>query len=117
MLKPELPLTVTEWDEWGNPFHDPEVYGYMASYSPYENVEAKDYPDILAVTSLNDTRVLYVEPAKWIAQLRARATGGKFLLKTEMSAGHGGVSGRYSRWRQTAFEYAWTVHRASGRTA
>lgn len=117
MLMPELPLTVTEWDEWGNPFHDPEVYGYMASYSPYENVEAKDYPDILAVTSLNDTRVLYVEPAKWIAQLRARATGGKFLLKTEMSAGHGGVSGRYSRWRQTAFEYAWTVHRASGRTA
>lgn len=116
MLKPELPLTITEWDEWGDPFHDPEVYDYMASYAPYENVEAKNYPDILAVTSLNDTRVLYVEPAKWIAKLRATATGGEFLLKTEMSAGHGGVSGRYSKWRQTAFEYAWTVHKAAGVT-
>ncbi len=112
MLKPELPLTVTEWDEWGDPFHDPEVYDYMASYAPYENVEAKDYPDILAITSLNDTRVLYVEPAKWIARLRATATGGEFLLKTEMSAGHGGVSGRFARWQQTAFEYAWTLHTA-----
>ncbi|MHA2789794.1 S9 family peptidase [Corynebacterium sp. S7] len=109
ILMPELPLTVTEWDEWGDPYHDPEVYDYMASYAPYENIEAKQYPDILAVTSLNDTRVLYVEPAKWIAQLRATATGGEFLLKCEMSAGHGGVSGRYDRWRQTAFEYAWTL--------
>ncbi len=113
MLKPELPLTVTEWDEWGNPYSDAEVYDYMASYAPYENVTAQDYPDILAITSLNDTRVLYVEPAKWIAALRATATGGEFLLKTEMSAGHGGVSGRYARWRQTAFEYAWTL-RAAG---
>ena len=113
MLMPELPLTVTEWDEWGDPLHDPEVYRYMASYAPYENVEPKDYPDILAVTSLNDTRVLYVEPAKWIARLRATARG-NFLLKTEMSAGHGGVSGRYARWRQTAFEYAWIVHEATG---
>ncbi|GAB2518416.1 Protease 2 [Corynebacterium atrinae] len=112
MLKPELPLTVTEWDEWGNPFHDRDVYEYMASYAPYENIEVKNYPDILAVTSINDTRVLYVEPAKWIAKLRATATGGQFLLKTEMSAGHGGVSGRYDRWRQTAFEYAWTVRTA-----
>lgn len=110
ILMPELPLTVTEWDEWGDPYHDPEVYDYMASYAPYENIEAKDYPNILAVTSLNDTRVLYVEPAKWIAQLRATATSGEFLLKCEMSAGHGGVSGRYDRWRQTAFEYAWTLH-------
>ncbi|WIM70558.1 S9 family peptidase [Corynebacterium suedekumii] len=114
MLKPELPLTVTEWDEWGDPFHDPAVYEYMASYAPYENVEAKDYPDILAVTSINDTRVLYVEPAKWIARLREVATGGEFLLKTEMSAGHGGVSGRYARWHQTAFEYAWTIHTSGG---
>lgn len=114
MLMPELPLTVTEWDEWGDPFHDPEVYDYMASYSAYENVSAQDYPDILAVTSLNDTRVLYVEPAKWIAALRATATGGQFLLKTEMSAGHGGVSGRYKGWRQTAFEYAWTLNKAAG---
>ena len=114
MLMPELPLTVTEWDEWGNPYEDPEVYDYMASYSGYENVAAQDYPDILAVTSLNDTRVLYVEPAKWIAALRDKATSGQFLLKTEMSAGHGGVSGRYSKWRQTAFEYAWTVDKATG---
>ncbi|QGU05495.1 S9 family peptidase [Corynebacterium comes] len=112
MLKPELPLTVTEWDEWGDPFHDPEVYDYMASYAPYENVEAKAYPDIIAITSLNDTRVLYVEPAKWIAKLRETATAGEFLLKTEMTAGHGGVSGRYARWRQTAFEYAWTLRTA-----
>ncbi|MEJ4098969.1 S9 family peptidase [Corynebacterium mastitidis] len=117
MLMPELPLTMGEWEEWGDPLHDPQVYDYMASYAPYENVEAKDYPDILAVTSLNDTRVLYVEPAKWIARLRATATGGEFLLKTEMSAGHGGVSGRYARWKQTAFEYAWAVHKATGRTA
>ncbi|WP_295624306.1 S9 family peptidase [uncultured Corynebacterium sp.] len=117
MLMPELPLTVVEWDEWGDPFHDPEVYDYMASYAPYENVEAKRYPPILAVTSLNDTRVLYVEPAKWIAKLREVAGGvdgsGPFLLKTEMSAGHGGVSGRYAKWRETAFQYAWLL-RAAG---
>lgn len=109
ILKPELPLTVGEWEEWGDPYHDPEVYDYMATYAPYENIQARDYPNILAVTSINDTRVLYVEPAKWIAKLRATATGGEFLLKTEMAAGHGGVSGRYAKWRQTAFEYAWTL--------
>lgn len=114
ILKPELPLTVGEWEEWGDPFHDPEVYDYMATYAPYENVSAQHYPDILAVTSLNDTRVLYVEPAKWIAKLRQVATGGEFLLKTEMAAGHGGVSGRYARWHQTAFEYAWTINKAIG---
>ncbi|HJG65537.1 MAG TPA: S9 family peptidase, partial [Corynebacterium stationis] len=114
ILKPELPLTVGEWEEWGDPYHDPEVYDYMATYAPYENVAAQDYPDILAVTSLNDTRVLYVEPAKWIAKLRQVATGGEFLLKTEMTAGHGGVSGRYARWHQTAFEYAWTINKATG---
>ncbi|PMC65043.1 oligopeptidase B [Corynebacterium tuscaniense] len=112
ILKPELPLTVGEWEEWGDPYHDPEVYDYMAGYAPYENVEAKNYPNILAVTSINDTRVLYVEPAKWIAKLRATATGGQFLLKTEMAAGHGGVSGRYAKWKQTAFEYAWTLNTA-----
>ncbi|AWB82598.1 oligopeptidase B [Corynebacterium yudongzhengii] len=114
MLMPELPLTVPEWDEWGDPYHDPEVYDYMASYAAYDNVVAQDYPDILAVTSLNDTRVLYVEPAKWLAKLREFATGGEILLQTEMSAGHGGVSGRYDKWRQTAFEYAWLVHKATG---
>ncbi|AMO89557.1 prolyl oligopeptidase family protein [Corynebacterium simulans] len=114
ILKPELPLTVIEWEEWGDPYHDPEVYDYMKSYAPYENVTAQNYPDILAITSLNDTRVLYVEPAKWIAKLRDTAAGGQFLLKTEMVAGHGGVSGRYDKWRQNAFEYAWTINKATG---
>ncbi|MEX3504544.1 S9 family peptidase [Corynebacterium sp. LK2510] len=112
ILKPELPLTVPEWEEWGDPYHDSQVYDYMATYSPYENVTEKNYPNILAVTSLNDTRVLYVEPAKWVAKLREKATGGEILLKTEMQAGHGGVSGRYDRWKQTAFEYAWTLTRS-----
>ena len=116
ILMPQLPLTVTEWDEWGDPYHDPQVYEYMATYAPYENVEAKDYPNILATTSLNDTRVLYVEPAKWIAKLRDTATAGQFLLKTEMVAGHGGVSGRYESWRQTGFEYAWLIHQITGLT-
>lgn len=112
MLMPELPLTVIEWDEWGDPLHDPAIYDLMASYSPYENVTAQQYPAILATTSLNDTRVLYVEPAKWVARLRAVAgpvTEHEILLKTEMNAGHGGVSGRYARWQQTAFELAWML--------
>ena len=109
ILMPELPLTVTEWEEWGNPLEDAAVYDYMAGYAPYENVEAKNYPNILATTSINDTRVLYVEPAKWVAKLREVATGGEFLLKTEMAAGHGGVSGRYESWRQAAFERAWIL--------
>ncbi|WP_068155253.1 S9 family peptidase [Rhodococcus phenolicus] len=110
ILDPSLPLTVIEWDEWGNPLDNPEVYEYMRSYSPYENVEAKDYPAILAITSINDTRVLYVEPAKWVAKLRATKTGdAPLLLKTEMSAGHGGVSGRYEKWREVAFEFAWVL--------
>lgn len=108
ILDPSLPLTVIEWDEWGDPLHDAEVYAYMKSYSPYENVrEGVRYPRILATTSLNDTRVLYVEPAKWVARLRE--VGAPALLRTEMSAGHGGVSGRYERWRETAFEYAWIL--------
>ena len=113
ILNPELPLTVIEWEEWGDPLHDPEVYAYMKSYTPYENVEAKRYPPILAETSLNDTRVLYVEPAKWVARLRATAANGDdVLLKTEMTAGHGGVSGRYNAWRDRAFSYAWVLERA-----
>ena len=110
ILDPSLPLTVIEWEEWGNPLDDPDVYEYMKSYSPYENVEAKDYPAILAVTSINDTRVLYVEPAKWVARLRATRIGDNpLLLKTEMGAGHGGPSGRYNAWRERAFSYAWVV--------
>ncbi len=110
ILDPSLPLTVVEWEEWGNPLEDPDVYAYMKSYSPYENVEHKTYPSILAETSLHDTRVLYVEPAKWIAKLRATAAEPQdFLLKTEMAAGHGGVSGRYNAWRDRAFSYAWVL--------
>ena len=116
ILDPSLPLTVIEWDEWGNPLASKEVYDYMKSYSPYENVEAKDYPSILAITSINDTRVLYVEPAKWVAALRATKTGDSdLLLKTEMSAGHGGVSGRYEKWKEAAFEYAWIVSASGAR--
>jgi len=106
ILDPSLPLTVIEWDEWGDPLHSPAVYAYMQSYSPYENVRADAaYPRILAVTSLNDTRVLYVEPAKWVAALRE--AGADALLKCEMVAGHGGVSGRYNAWRERAYELAW----------
>lgn len=113
ILDPSLPLTVTEWDEWGNPLADEAVYRYMKSYSPYENVDAKDYPAILAMTSLNDTRVYYVEPAKWVAALRHTKTDDRpVLLKTQMSAGHGGISGRYERWRETAFQYAWLLDTA-----
>ena len=110
ILDPSLPLTVTEWDEWGNPLEDSDVYFYMKSYSPYENIEAKDYPAILAMTSLNDTRVFYVEPAKWVAALRHTKTDPHpVLLRTQMAAGHGGISGRYERWRETAFQYAWLL--------
>lgn len=110
ILDPSLPLTVTEWEEWGNPLAEAEVYHYMKSYSPYENVRATGYPPILAITSLNDTRVFYVEPAKWVAKLRATATGSApILLKTEMDAGHGGRSGRYDAWRELAFTLAWQL--------
>jgi oligopeptidase B len=112
MLDATLPLTVTEYDEWGNPEADPAVYDYMAGYAPYDNVAATDYPPILAETSLNDTRVLYVEPAKWVAKLRATAVGRRdVLLRTEMSAGHGGVSGRYKSWHDRAFSLAWILDR------
>ncbi|WP_097327885.1 S9 family peptidase [Paractinoplanes atraurantiacus] len=109
ILDPSLPLTVTEWEEWGNPIESADVYSYMKSYSPYENVAKLAYPKILAMTSLNDTRVLYHEPAKWIARLRATAPDGDYLLKTEMGAGHGGPSGRYDAWKEEAFVNAWTL--------
>lgn len=110
ILDPSLPLTVTEWDEWGNPLEDRDVYFYMKSYSPYENVEAKEYPAILAMTSLNDTRVFYVEPAKWVAALRhTKIDPNPVLLRTQMAAGHGGTSGRYERWKEAAFQYAWLL--------
>ncbi|MBT2234588.1 S9 family peptidase [Nonomuraea sp. NEAU-A123] len=113
ILDPSLPLTVIEWDEWGDPLHNPDVYAYMKSYTPYENVDGRPYPPILAITSLNDTRVMYHEPAKWIARLRATANGGPFLLKTEMGAGHGGRSGRYDAWREEAFALSWIIERGT----
>jgi oligopeptidase B len=109
ILDPSLPLTVSEWDEWGDPLHDPEVYAYMKTYSPYENVTDRPYPPILATTSLNDTRVLYSEPAKWVARLRVHAPNVPVLLKTEMGAGHAGPSGRYDSWRDEAFTLAWLL--------
>jgi len=113
ILDPSLPLTVTEWEEWGDPLHDAEVYRYMKSYTPYENVAPVEYPAIFAITSLNDTRVSYHEPAKWIARLRATARGGPFLLKTEMVAGHGGRSGRYDAWEEEALVLAWIIATAT----
>lgn len=108
VLDPSLPLTVIEWDEWGDPLHDPAAYAYMKSYSPYENVrDGVAYPRILAATSLHDTRVLFVEPAKWVARLRD--AGADALLKVELPAGHGGVSGRYNAWRERAYELAWML--------
>jgi oligopeptidase B len=109
ILDPSLPLTVTEWEEWGNPVEDAEVYAYMKSYSPYENVDAGRRPAILALTSLNDTRVLFHEPAKWVARLRAVSPDTPVLLRTEMHGGHGGPSGKYNTWREEAFVLAWLL--------
>jgi len=114
ILDPSLPLTVGEWEEWGDPLHDPDVYAYMKSYTPYENVAPVAYPAIFALTSLNDTRVYYHEPAKWMARLRTTAHGGPFLLKTEMEAGHAGRSGRYDAWDEEALVLAWIVATATG---
>ncbi len=112
MLDSSLPLTVPEYEEWGDPESDPVAYARLLGYAPYDNVAAVDYPPILAETSLNDTRVLYVEPAKWVARLRATAVGRRdFLLRTEMVAGHAGVSGRYKSWHDRAFSLAWMLDR------
>lgn len=113
ILRPDLPLTVGEWEEWGNPLEDPEVYAVMKAYTPYENVAAQAYPAILATTSLNDTRVFFTEAAKWVARLRATVTNDSatrpILLRTEMAAGHGGRSGRYAAWEQVAWEWAFVL--------
>ncbi|GAB3996642.1 S9 family peptidase [Glycomyces albus] len=111
ILDPTMPLTVIEWEEWGNPLESAEVYEYMKSYSPYENVTDVRYPSILAVTSLNDTRVGFHEPAKWVAALRRSSPESDVMLKTEMEAGHGGRSGRYDAWEEEAFNLAWVLDR------
>jgi len=112
MLDESIPLTTSEYDEWGNP-NEKEYYDYMLSYSPYDNVAAKDYPNLLVLTSLHDSQVQYWEPAKWVAKLRTMKTDGNhLLLRTKMEAGHGGVSGRYKRYRETAFQYAFLLNLA-----
>jgi oligopeptidase B len=104
-----IPLTTFEYDEWGNPA-DQEYYDYMYSYSPYDQVSAQDYPAMLVTTGLHDSQVQYWEPAKWVARLRQRKTNDlPLLLKTEMHAGHGGASGRFRRYKEVAFEYAFLL--------
>lgn len=110
MCDPSLPLTVTEWDEWGDPLHDPAAYDRMLAYSPYDNVAdepypAMPYPAMYITGGINDPRVGFWEPAKWVAKLRSRGAGTgdrPLVLRTEMGAGHGGVSGRYDAWRDEA---------------
>ncbi|MGB4075020.1 S9 family peptidase [Pseudomonas sp.] len=109
MQNPDLPLTVTEYDEWGDP-NQPEVFERIKGYAPYENVQAQAYPAILAVAGYNDSRVQYWEAAKWVAKLRAQKTDSNLLLlKTELDAGHGGMSGRYQALKDAALEYAFIL--------
>ena len=112
MLDDSIPLTTGEYDEWGNP-HERAAFDDILAYSPYDNVTAKDYPALLVLAGLHDSQVQYWEPAKWVAKLRAVKTDtNRLLLKTNMDAGHGGVSGRYRRYRETALQYAFLLERA-----
>lgn len=107
MLDESIPLTTGEYDEWGNP-NDEAFYYYIKSYSPYDNVEAKAYPNMLVTTGLHDSQVQYWEPAKWVALLRDLKTDdNQLLLHTNMETGHSGASGRFKRHKETAMEYAW----------
>ena len=109
MSDPTIPLTTGEYDQWGNP-EDEQYYRYMKTYSPYDNVKPQRYPNMLVTTGINDPRVAYWEPAKWVARLRAMKTDQNLLLlKTELGAGHGGPSGRYEKFRETAFNYAFLL--------
>lgn len=109
MLDDSIPLTTGEYDEWGNP-HEEEYYHYMKSYSPYDNIKATDYPNMLITTGLHDSQVQYWEPAKWTAKLREMKTDDNLLLlKTDMSAGHGGASGRFESLKEDALEYAFIL--------
>ena len=121
ILDPTLPLTVTEWDEWGDPLHDAETYRYMKTYTPYENAPAPGeggarwpdgtpvtaFPKIFVTTSMNDSRVMVVEPLKWVARLQA--AGLDAIIKIEAEAGHGGTSGRYAQWKEICYENAWVL--------
>jgi len=110
MLDDTLPLTPPEWPEWGNPIDSEEEYSWIAAYSPYDNVGAKAYPPLLAISGLTDPRVTYWEPTKWVAKLREYSTGdAPILLKTNMAAGHGGKSGRFQRLEEIAFEYSFAI--------
>jgi len=110
MLDDSLPLTPPEWPEWGNPIESEKDFRTILSYSPYDNVTAKNYPAILAMGGLTDPRVTYWEPAKWIARLRATmGGGGPVLLRTNMGAGHGGASGRFNRLDEVAIVYAFAL--------
>ncbi len=110
MLDDSLPLTAQEWEQWGNPKESPEAFAYLRSYSPYDNVAAKAYPWLLVTTSLNDSQVMYFEPAKWVAKLRAtKSDRNPLYLKTNMAGGHGGSSGRYDALKEEAFRYAFML--------
>ena len=107
MLDASIPLTTFEYDEWGNP-NEEAAFRTMLAYSPIDNVGAKPYPPMLVTTGLHDSQVQYWEPAKWVATIRAKNGGAPdVVLKTNMAAGHGGASGRFERYREVAFEYAW----------
>jgi oligopeptidase B len=109
MLDESIPLTTGEFDEWGNP-KDKTYYEYIKSYSPYDNVEAKNYPPMLVTTGLHDSQVQYWEPAKWVARLREMKTDNNpLLLHTNMEAGHGGASGRFRQFKEIALEYAFLL--------
>jgi oligopeptidase B len=115
MLDASIPLTTQEWVQWGNPNHEPD-YDYMASYAPYDNVTARDYPAMLVTAGLNDPRVGYWEPAKWVARLRASKTDHHpLLLKTNMGAGHAGASGRYDYLRDQALHFAFVLDQIQAR--
>ena len=109
MLDESIPLTTNEFKEWGNP-KDKAYYDYMLSYSPYDQVKAQDYPNVLVTTGLHDSQVQYFEPMKWVAKLRDYKTDDNVLLfKTDMEAGHGGASGRFKRIHETALEYSFFI--------
>jgi oligopeptidase B len=117
VLDPSLPLTVVEWEEWGNPLEEPAAYARMKSYTPYENVRPGRHPSLLVTAGLGDTRVYVTEPAKWVSAIRHADLGvagaPQVLFRTELAAGHGGKSGRYDLWRQWAWETAVLIDQTS----